>query len=93
MNANDVSNLRMRGEIVDAYVTVIDDSARFWQIVSSTDGDEDAVVAALGAAFGLGVHGARAVFGMQVRNFTPERVAQIRSEQADVRAALARHEA
>src|SRR6218665_3927124 len=83
-DVDDVQNLRVRVEIVAAYLLAVEDRARLLEICSSVTGDIAMATRALSEAYGISDYASTAILDMQIRRFTPENVAVIRDEHAEL---------
>ena len=91
-DVDDVQNLRVRVEIVAAYLLAVEDRARLLEICSSVTGDIAMATRALSEAYGISDYASTAILDMQIRRFTPENVAVIRDEHAELLQRLHRAE-
>lgn len=79
-----LDSLRMRREILIAYVTVLDRANELLHMCAAATGGADQLRLAVEEAFGLSPVAADAVLALQVRRFTPSALEQIRQELVDV---------
>ncbi|GAA1923394.1 hypothetical protein GCM10009775_14730 [Microbacterium aoyamense] len=77
--------LERRG-ILSAYVLALEEPATLLDLCASidTDADDDDLISAVAAAFAVSEVAAAAIVDLQVRRFTPRRIAQLRAEPADL---------
>lgn len=82
--AEDRGNLLKRREIIAAYVVALERPEELLRICAHTPGDTASAVVAVAEAFDVSDDAAQAILDMQVRRFTPQSLAQIRAELAEV---------
>lgn len=79
-----LNSLRMRREILDAYVTVLERADELLNVCAAATGGAEQLRVAVEDAFGLSPVAADAVLALQVRRLTPIALEQIRQELIDV---------
>ncbi|PVW03004.1 hypothetical protein DEA06_14670 [Microbacterium sp. Gd 4-13] len=79
-----LDSLRMRREILLAYVTVLDRAEELLRVCAAAIGEATEARLAVEDTFGLSPVAADAVLALQVRRFTPTSLEQIRQELVDV---------
>jgi hypothetical protein len=79
-----VDSLRMRREVLLAYVTVLERANELLHVCAIATGGAYQLRLAVQEAFGLSPVAADAVLALQVRRFTPSALEQIRQELVDV---------